>query len=123
MYGVDTNIIRGVNIVLNKELSPDTVKPKDLHGTTVEVSEDVYLKLKNEMEHDYRGLTITHKGERMDYGEYEVEICENCKHNHYFSYFDPATYRREYDHECLKGIHGDYDVLECSEFEWNDNND
>ena len=61
MYGENPNIIMGVNIVLNKELPPDTVKPKDLHGATVEVSEDIYLKLKDSMEHDYRGFTITVK--------------------------------------------------------------
>ena len=123
MYEENPNIIMGVNIVLNKELPPDTVKQKDLHGTTVEVSEDIYLKIKDEIEHDYRGLTISHKGERMDYGEFEVEICENCKHNHYFSWFDPSTYRTEYDSKCLKEVRGNREVLECSEFEWNDKND
>lgn len=48
---------------------------------------------------------------------YEVEICENCKHNHTFSFFDSSTYRTGYDSKCLKGVRGDCEVLECTEFE------
>lgn len=59
----DLQRIKGVNIVLNEDLPPDTVKPKDLHGTTLEVSQDVYDKIQKEITHDYRGLTITNKEE------------------------------------------------------------
>ena len=60
----DLQRIRGVNIVLNEDFPPDTVKPKDLHGTTLEVSQDVYDKIQKEINHDYRGLTITNKEEK-----------------------------------------------------------
>ena len=49
---------------------------------------------------------------------FEVEICELCKHNHTYSWLDPATMRTEYDSECLKGFEkGKGDVLECDCFE------
>lgn len=57
----DLQRIKGVNIVLNEDLPPDTVKPKDLHGSTLEVSRDVYDKIQKEIHYDYRGLTITNK--------------------------------------------------------------
>ena len=57
----DLQRIKGVNIVLNEDLPPNTVKPKDLHGSTLEVSRDVYYKIQKEIHHDYRGLTITNK--------------------------------------------------------------
>lgn len=57
----DLQRIKGVNIVLNEDLPPDTVKPKDLHGSTLEVSRDVYDKIQKEIRHDYRGLIITNK--------------------------------------------------------------
>ena len=55
------NFKMGDNVVLNEDLPPDTVKPKDLHGSTLEVSRDVYDKIQKEIRHDYRGLTITNK--------------------------------------------------------------
>lgn len=61
LYEENPNILRGVNIVLNEDFPPDTVKPKDLHGNTLEVSRDVYDKIQKEIRHDYRGLTITNK--------------------------------------------------------------
>lgn len=64
LYEENPNILRGVNIVLNEDLPSDTVKPKDLHGTTLEVSQDVYDKIQKEITHDYRGLTITNKEEK-----------------------------------------------------------
>lgn len=52
-----------------------------------------------------------------DYGEYEVQICENCKHNEYFNWLDVATMKREYDSKCSKGLNDGIDVLECDCFE------
>ena len=51
-----------------------------------------------------------------DYGEYEVEICENCKHLEYFNWLDTVTMKREYNSRCLKGLHNGFEVLECNEF-------
>ena len=43
-------------------------------------------------------------------------ICENCKHSHFYHYFDPATYKYEYDMDCLKELHPDSEVHECEGF-------
>lgn len=57
----DLQRIKGVNIILNEEFPPNTVKSKSVRGDTLEVSQDVYDKLQKEIAHDYRGLTITNK--------------------------------------------------------------
>ena len=48
---------------------------------------------------------------------FEVDICELCKHNHYYNYLDPATMEREYDSKCLKGHKREIEVLKCEDFE------
>ena len=48
---------------------------------------------------------------------FEIDICELCKHNHYYNYLDPATMEREYDSKCLKGHKREIEVLKCEDFE------
>ena len=48
---------------------------------------------------------------------FEVDICELCKHNHYYNYLDPATMEREYTSKCLKGHKRETEVLKCEDFE------
>ena len=50
--------------------------------------------------------------------DFEVEICELCKHNHSYNWLDTATMKREYDSECLKGHEkGKGEILKCNDFE------
>ncbi len=48
---------------------------------------------------------------------FEVDICELCKHNHYYNYLDSATMEREYTSKCLKGHKRETEVLKCEDFE------
>ena len=52
----------------------------------------------------------------MNYGEYDVTICENCKHWHTFNWLDSSTMRTVYDSECLKE-HNDIAETKCKDFE------
>ena len=49
--------------------------------------------------------------------DFDVDICELCKHNEYFSYLDSSTYRVENDSRCLKGHERCGDILDCDDFE------